>query len=142
MQKVIIDTNVLVSSIIQKSYPFLIVRKLFFEDKFSLCLSAPLMQEYWDVLFREKFGKYLDFYLESSDLLGEIGNRAINFSATIRIDLLGDKDDNMLLELAHESRADFLITGNTNDFTISKYEETLIVSPKDYWENYRPDLTH
>jgi len=54
--------------------------------------------------------------------------------------LLGDKDDNMLLELAHESRANFLITGNTNDFTISKYKETLIVSPKDYWENYRLDL--
>ena len=72
--------------------------------------------------------------------MGEIGNRAINFPTTTRIDLLGDKDDNMLLELAHESRANFLITGNTNDFTISKYKETLIVSPKDYWENYRPDL--
>jgi predicted nucleic acid-binding protein len=44
----------------------------------------------------------------------------------------------MLLELADESNADFLITGDANDFVIPKYKETLIVSPVDYWENYRP----
>ena len=42
--------------------------------------------------------------------------------------LLGGKDDNMRLELAHESMVDFLIIGNTNNFTILKYEETLIVT--------------
>ncbi|MDR3001047.1 MAG: putative toxin-antitoxin system toxin component, PIN family [Fibromonadaceae bacterium] len=138
MQKIIFDTNVLVSSIIQKSYPYLIVRELFFEDKLSLCLSASLMQEYWDVLFREKFSKYSAFYFEALDLLEEISDKAIFFSPKTNIDLLGDKDDNMLLELASESNADFLITGNSNDFTISKYRETLIVNPKNYWENYKP----
>ncbi|MDR2581393.1 MAG: putative toxin-antitoxin system toxin component, PIN family [Fibromonadaceae bacterium] len=138
MQKIILDTNVLVSSIIQKSYPYLIVRELFFGDKFSLCLSAPLMQEYWDVLFREKFKKYPNFYLKASDLLEEIGDKAIVFPPKIHVALLSDKDDDMFLELADESEADFLITGDTNDFTISRYKETLIVNPKNYWENYRP----
>jgi putative PIN family toxin of toxin-antitoxin system len=138
MQKVILDTNVLISSIIQKNYPFLIVRELFFESKFFLCLSDSVMQEYWDVLFRKKFNKYPDFYSVALDLLKEIGNRAIIFSPTISINLLDDKDDNKFLELADESNADFLITGNANDFTISKYKETLIVNPKNYWENYRP----
>nr|AGS53598.1 hypothetical protein [uncultured bacterium contig00070] len=57
---------------------------------------------------------------------------------TSNIDLLSDKDDNMFLELAEESEADFLITGNINDFTISEYKKTLIVTPKQYWENHRP----
>jgi hypothetical protein len=35
--------------------------------------------------------------------------------------------------------ANFLITGNVNDFVISKYKETLIVSPVDYWENFKPN---
>ncbi|GBU23985.1 hypothetical protein R83H12_00605 [Fibrobacteria bacterium R8-3-H12] len=139
MQKVILDTNVLVSGIIQKSYPFLIMRNLFFEDRFSLCLSGAVMQEYWDVLFREKFNKYPDFYLEALNLLEEIGNKAIIFYPVANLNLLNDKTDNKFLELADESNADFLITGNTNDFTISKYNETLIINPKDYWENYRPD---
>jgi putative PIN family toxin of toxin-antitoxin system len=138
MQKIIFDTNVLVSSIIQKNYPYLIVRELFFENKFSLCLSAQLMQEYWDVLFREKFRRYPDFYLEALNLLEEIENKSIAFPPKSHVDLLDDKDDNIFLELAGESEADFLITGNTNDFTISEYKKTLIVTPKQYWENHKP----
>ncbi|GBU25622.1 hypothetical protein R83H12_02276 [Fibrobacteria bacterium R8-3-H12] len=62
------------------------------------------------------------------------------FSPTIRINMLEDEDDNMLLELADESNANFLITGDVNDFVISKYKETLIVSPVDYWENFKPNI--
>jgi predicted nucleic acid-binding protein len=40
--------------------------------------------------------------------------------------------------LASESNANFLITGNTNDFTMKKYRRTSIVSPKDYWNSYKP----
>jgi predicted nucleic acid-binding protein len=43
----------------------------------------------------------------------------------------------MLLELADICSADFLITGNTNDFTFSQYKETKIVLPKEYWDNYQ-----
>lgn len=44
-----------------------------------------------------------------------------------------------ILELADECSADFIITGNTNDFTFSAYKQTKIVSPKGYWENYAPE---
>ena len=40
----------------------------------------------------------------------------------------------MILELAYESKADFIITGNTNDFTISEYLHTKIVTPREFWE--------
>jgi len=39
-----------------------------------------------------------------------------------------------LLELADESNADFIITGNKNDFIFPYYKNTKIVSPKDFWE--------
>jgi putative PIN family toxin of toxin-antitoxin system len=39
MQKVIIDTNVFVSALIQRNYPYLIVRDLFIEEKIQLCVS-------------------------------------------------------------------------------------------------------
>lgn len=53
---------------------------------------------------------------------------------TIKIDLLKDKSDNKLLELAEESRAAFLVTGNFSDFTIPKYKNTHILSPRDFWD--------
>ena len=56
------------------------------------------------------------------------------YSPSSRIDVISDKDDNKLLELAETSKAEFLITGNHNDFTMSEYKTTKIVTPKEYWE--------
>ena len=44
MQKIIIDTNVLVSSIIQLGYPNLIVDSLFIEKKIELCISELVLE--------------------------------------------------------------------------------------------------
>ena len=139
MQKVIIDTNVLVSSLIQKSYPHYIIYGLFLSNKFKLCISENLLWEYEDVLHRRKFAKYPNFYKGADFLLKYIKENSEVFSPTIRINMLEDEDDNMLLELADESNANFLITGNVNDFVIPKYKETLIVSPVDYWDNFKPN---
>ncbi|MDP1623309.1 MAG: hypothetical protein Q8M08_13330, partial [Bacteroidales bacterium] len=54
----------------------------------------------------------------------------------IRLEIINDQGDNKLLELAETCNADFLITGNTNDFTIREYKGTKIVSPKVYWTEY------
>jgi predicted nucleic acid-binding protein len=40
MQKIIIDTSVIVSSLIQKGYPYHIIFDLFIEDKICLCVSS------------------------------------------------------------------------------------------------------
>jgi predicted nucleic acid-binding protein len=68
----------------------------------------------------------------SSDL------KAIKYDPTIKLELITDVDDNKILELADESKADFIITGNTTDFTFPVYKNTKIVTPKAYWENYKP----
>jgi uncharacterized protein len=46
MQKIVLDTNVIVSSLIQRNLPNLIVNEFFIEDKFQLCISEELMAEY------------------------------------------------------------------------------------------------
>jgi putative PIN family toxin of toxin-antitoxin system len=62
MQKVIVDTNVIVSSLIQRSYPYKIIYELFVDERFLLCISEQLMIEYYDVLSRPKFMKFTDFF--------------------------------------------------------------------------------
>lgn len=136
MQKIVIDTNVIVSALIQKSYPYQIIYNLFVHDKFMLCVSEELMLEYSDVLSRPKFAKFPDFLSKAESLLIDIETKSMMFIPSIQIDLISDKDDNMILELADECAADFIITGNTNDFTFPEYKHTKIVSPKDYWENH------
>ena len=138
MQKIVIDTNVLVSGLIQQGYPYLIVNNLFIEQKISLCVSYELLAEYYEVLKRKKFSRYPDFLSKAESLLAQIETKSITYTPKFNLDIISDKDDNKLLELASESNANFLITGNTNDFTMKKYRRTSIVSPKDYWNSYKP----
>ncbi len=139
MQKIAIDTNVIVSSLIQNNYPYLIIYELFVEEKFELCVSDKLMSEYYEVLARPKFEKFYDFFIRAESLLADIETYAEKYFPTIKIELIADKDDNMILELADECKADFIITGNTTDFIFSTYKQTKIVTPKEYWENHQPD---
>ena len=138
MQKIIIDTNVIVSSLIQKSYPYRIIFDLFIEDKICLCISPPLMAEYYAVLERPKFAQFQEFTTKARAVLANIEIKAIRYDPKVTLYLVSDKDDNKILELADECGADFVITGNTNDFTFPSYKQTKIVTPKDYWENYKP----
>ena len=62
MQKIIIDTNVFVSALIQRSYPHHIVIDVFSNDKIQLCISEELCRfkgtkiiapkEYWNEYLR------------------------------------------------------------------------------------------
>jgi len=137
MQKIIIDTNVLVSALIQRSYPNFIVNYCVLENLVELCISGELIEEYLDVLHRPKFSRYPDFVNKAEFVLAQIESKATNFFPKERFEIIDDKNDNRLLELASEANADFIITGNTNDFTMSYFKGTRIVSPKDYWDNFR-----
>jgi uncharacterized protein len=106
------------------------------DDRFLLCVSEELMAEYYEVLSRPKFAKFPNFFGKAESLLADIETKAKKFLPIAKIDLILDKDDNMILELADECLAEFIITGNTNDFTFSAYKQTKIVSPKEYWELY------
>lgn len=139
MQKIVIDTNVIVSSLIQRGYPNLIIKELFIEQKFQLCISDNLLAEYYEVLARPKFSKFQDFFIRAEALLVEIEAKATKYNPTIILNLISDDDDNMILELADECLADFVITGNTTDFTFPTYKQTKIVTPKEYWDNCQPD---
>jgi len=138
MQKIIIDTNVLVSSLIQRNYPFSIVNFLITGNNLQLCISDALFLEYFEVLNRPKFSKFPEFTNNARALLVDIESKAIKFTPTKKLDIIKDVDDNKLLELAEVSHADFLITGNTNDFTMETFRSTRIVTPKQYWENHIP----
>lgn len=113
MQKIVIDTNVIVSSLIQHGYPYLIIYELFVEDKFQLCVSHQVMKEYYEVLARPKFEKFQDFFIRAESLLADVEASAKKYSPTIKVDVISHKDDNMFLELADECEANFIITGNT-----------------------------
>ncbi len=114
MQKIILDTNVIVSSLIQKNFPFLIIEHCL-EGNANICLSNTIWLEYIDVLSRPKFARFADFKSNADFLIARIGEIAEIHEPTFEVNLIKDQPDNRFLELAHITKADFIVTGNTND---------------------------
>lgn len=136
MQRIIIDTNVLISALIQKSYPNFILFHCVLENRFEVCISEELLEEYLEVINRPKFNKYPDFLIKAELVISQIESIASKYYPRDRFETIADKADNRLLELAYESKADFLITGNSNDFTMTDFRGTKILSPKEFWDQF------
>ena len=79
----------------------------------------------------------LNFKSNTDIVLNRLMKISIFYEPKIYLNIIKDSDDNKLLELAEESNADFLITGNHLDFNITHYNNTRILSPRDFWENFR-----
>ncbi|MDT8415287.1 MAG: putative toxin-antitoxin system toxin component, PIN family [Flavobacteriaceae bacterium] len=136
MQKIILDTNVIVSSLIQKNYPYLIVDHCI-DGNAIICVSNPIIQEYLEVLSRPKFSKFADFKTNADFLIARLSEISEIYEPKEKLKIIKDEPDNRLLELADISKADFIITGNTNDFKMKIYNKTRIVTPKEYWEELK-----
>jgi putative PIN family toxin of toxin-antitoxin system len=85
--RLILDTNVLVSALIQRNYPYLILDRVFADSSLHLCISAQLFAEYLDVLNREKFSKFADFHARAQTLLADVESRALKFKPSNSIDI-------------------------------------------------------
>lgn len=138
MQKVILDTNVIVSALISSSIPSKILYELVLTEKVEACLSEEIFAEYVEVLNRDKFAKFANFKTKAEIVLNKLREISIFYKTDRKVEVLTDTSDNKFLELAAISSADYLTTGNTLDFTITEFEYTRIVTPREYWDNYAP----
>jgi putative PIN family toxin of toxin-antitoxin system len=138
MQKLILDTNVIVSALISSSIPTKILYELVLTEKVEICLSEAVLVEYVEVLNREKFSKFAHFKTKAEVVLNRLREIATFYQTDRKIEVLTDTSDNKFLELAAVSAADYLTTGNTLDFTITEFEYTKILTPREYWDNYAP----
>lgn len=107
------------------------------EGNAMICLSNPILQEYIEVLGRPKFARFADFKTNADFLIARLSESSEIYEPTTKLKVIEDEPDNRLLELAQISKADFIITGNTTDFTMRIFERTKIVTPKEYWEEYK-----
>jgi predicted nucleic acid-binding protein len=123
-----------------------------FHRSFSVVIRTALfMSSFWVMLFNSAFlrnflpniTKFLHdqnfhafpiFFLRAEALLAEIDRRAVSYTPTLKLSIIADADDNMILELADVCAADYIITGNTNDFAFPTYNRTKILTPKEFWE--------
>ncbi len=113
MIRIVIDTNVIVSGILNPAGAPGRMLATIFTGRCLLLYDTRIMQEYRAVLHRPKFGfntKEIDIVL---DFLADQGECIIAEPGKI---ILPDHSDLPFLEVAHTGRADALVTGNRKHF--------------------------
>jgi hypothetical protein len=131
MVRVVLDTNVVVSALIGKGSPKRILEAVF-SGKATLCLSAATFAEYLEVLSRPKFIRYPEFSEAAVATSKHLRSLALFVEPTRRVSVCSDPDDDKFLELALETKAAYLITGNKKHFPSESYNGVRIVSPAEY----------
>jgi uncharacterized protein len=132
--KIVLDTNVLVSGLLQPFGPSGQIVRLVASGDLVLCHDPRILAEYEDVLLREKFG----FDPERVEILLE-GIRAggIPVAARPLAIRLPDTDDEPFLEVALAGGARCLVTGNERHYPAEARSGVAVLSPRLFLELYR-----
>lgn len=125
--KIILDTNFWISYLISDKIKYL--DKVLFSKDVQLIFSNELLEEFLIVSQREKFKKF--FHLSDIEkLLGLIDAYGKVVIVTSTQKLCRDPKDNFLLNLALDSKADYLVSGDNDLLEIEKINRTRIISLK------------
>lgn len=136
MYKVVIDTNVLISGIIQKNgFPHKVV-KLWEKGNLILVTSIPMIEEAKKVLNYPKIkGK---FNLKDGEIKQTILN-LLKYSILIynppALNVIKeDPEDNKILSTAIEGRADYIVSGDSHLLRLKNYKGIKIITPRMFCE--------
>lgn len=131
MTKVVIDTNVLVSSFFG-GLPRKII-DLWKKGAITICLSRPIVDEYVGVLERlgldegGELGELLQLFASSFYTLFTASPPALDIVSE-------DADDNKFIECAVALKSQFIISGDKHLKNIGSYMGVRILSPREFME--------
>jgi putative PIN family toxin of toxin-antitoxin system len=128
--RVIIDTNLWVSFLLTKNvskFDMIIA-----DNQLMLVFSEELLDEFLQVVNRDKFRKYFDDG-DIEALLLKIKTRAVFVKIVSEITSCIDPKDNFLLSLAIDANATHLITGDKDLLMLQSIGDTRILTITEYF---------
>ena len=126
---IIIDTNLWISYLISKNYVW--IDNLILDRNFRLIFSQELIDEFLDVAQRPKFKKYFSKQ-DLEKLIKLFDTYGFYYKVVSNIDICRDSKDNFLLSLAKDSKADYLLTGDSDLLNLKKFGKTKIYTATEF----------
>jgi putative PIN family toxin of toxin-antitoxin system len=134
--RLVLDTNVLISAALKPEGLQRTTLLLATTKPARFYVSAPILEEYAEVLSRPELMIRRGLRLQ---LLQLIKNRSHMIIPSRRLDVTSDPDDNIFIECADAARADYLITGNQKHFP-PFWKSTKIITARDFINLAAPHL--
>jgi uncharacterized protein len=135
MLRVVLDTNVIVSSVISKKGPPFLIIQAWKETRFVMVISVDIVKEVQRVLFEPRMVG--TFHLTE--------NRITRFIDTLYKDTIlvagksdssgavpKDPSDEMFISAAIDAKAHFIVSGDKHLLNIGSFKKIPIVSPRQF----------
>ena len=132
--RVVIDSNVLISSMMfRNSVPRRCVSLV--KNLHSFLVSSETIAEFYDVIHRDKFNKYIDLENrgEYFDYLFEDGQE---IEVNEVIEACRDPKDNKYLSLAVSGNADAIVTGDADLLALHPFRGVAILTPQQFVKQF------
>ena len=126
MIRAVLDTNILVSALLQPHGPPAQVFLFALDGSLKLCVSGSVYAEYEEVIRRPRFALSADTITATLQAIREKG---IWVRPTERVKACADPDDDIFLECAQAAKADYVVTGNLKHFPLT-WEGSRVVTPR------------
>ena len=133
--KLVLDTNIVVSGLLQSQGNPAQVLTLALAGAVQVCHDERILAEYAEVLARPRFKFDPKRVREVLNKI-ETDGLAVDASGVSNLDL-PDVDDEPFLAVALAAAVDFLATGNLSDYPPDKRRGCVVVSPAAFMEHWR-----
>lgn len=137
MQKVVLDTNVLVSGIIASGYSASIVDAARREE-IQLVTSPHLIEEFSEVIARRHIARKYPKAAEEAESLLDFIRAFAKLTAGIPEEqtISPDRDDDYVLACALEEKADCIVSGDPHLLNLKTYKGIPIFTPREFVEKF------
>jgi putative PIN family toxin of toxin-antitoxin system len=129
--RVVLDTNVVISALINAQGAPGYILKLVLENKLRLCYNTAILIEYEEVTGRSKFASKID-QSQARRLIDLLRKTGVSFTPVPSAAFFIDESDRIFYDTAKESGA-VLITGNTKHFP----KKPFVTNPADFMTVWR-----
>jgi putative PIN family toxin of toxin-antitoxin system len=134
-RKIVLDTNLWLSFLISKRLNA--IDDLIDSGNITLVFSKESIEEFITVAKRPKFKKYFTAS-DLQDLIRRFDKYGKLVKVSVSVTECRDKKDNFLLNLAIESKADYLVTGDDDLLVLKKIKKTIICT----WSEFLKEIKH
>ncbi len=138
--RVVFDTNIFISMLIWRNKELEFLYDLFQQNKITVSVNIQIIQEITRVLNYPKFA----IPLQKADLTAEkiisaIINDCLIFSSSakpLKI-IKDDPSDNIILDCAQSSGADFIVSGDKHLLNLKSFQNIPILTPRQFINRFK-----
>lgn len=134
MLKVVVDTNQFISSLISQKGPSAKLIDAWRHYQFTLIINVALLEEIERVFYYPRIIKARDLSERTIEtFLKFIRKRAVILTNTPKVTVItDDPDDNQVLACAIKSKADYIVSGDTDLLNLKEYQGIPIVTVTEF----------